>query len=115
MKQQRQHGGRVHEVADPGNLDTGIVEIIGHAFPGYGSGYTTPVPEAVRARLEAVARTFILPRAPWEINASGGIVASMQRFVGGERIACGVLDEAKNEVVDLLYANVYIRYCQTRR
>ncbi|KAJ2448407.1 hypothetical protein EV183_005456 [Coemansia sp. RSA 2336] len=94
------------------SLDTGIIETIAHAFPQYGITYSTPVPEELREKLVAIVKTFILPRAPWEINLSSRIVETSKEFVNGGPMPCGTLDDAKNEVIDLLYSNVYIRYQQ---
>ncbi|KAJ1864914.1 hypothetical protein LPJ78_003035 [Coemansia sp. RSA 989] len=96
------------------SLDTGIVETIEHAFPQYGIAYSTPVPEELREKLVAIVKTFILPGAPWEINVSSRIIEASQEFANGGTMPCGALDDAKNEVIDLLYSNVYIRYQQLR-
>ncbi|KAJ2387619.1 hypothetical protein H4S02_003279 [Coemansia sp. RSA 2611] len=103
----------VHVAADLVSLDVGIVETIGHAFPQYGASYSTPVPDSLRDKVNAVVNTFILPGSPWEINLSSRLVEQSQEFVGGSPMPCGLLDEIKNEVVDLLYSNVYIRYRQS--
>ncbi|KAJ2721433.1 hypothetical protein H4S00_002975, partial [Coemansia sp. D1744] len=97
------------------SIDTGIVETIEHEFPQYGASYATPVPEDLRDKLVAIVKTFILPDSPLEINLSSQIVAQSQAFVAGEPMACGVLDEIKNEVIDMLYSNVYIRYCESHQ
>ncbi|KAJ2313621.1 hypothetical protein IWW54_001406 [Coemansia sp. RSA 2705] len=97
------------------SLDVGIVETIGHAFPQYGASYSTPVSDSLRDKVDAVVNTFILPDSPWEINLSSRLVEQSQEFVDGGPMPCGLLDEIKNEVVDLLYSNVYIRYRQSQQ
>ncbi|KAJ2313620.1 hypothetical protein IWW54_001405 [Coemansia sp. RSA 2705] len=89
-----------------------IVESLQQAFPTKGFDRSTPAPERLRSTLSAIIKTFILPESLLAINATDDVVAACRSYLTGDDIALGILDSAKDQVLDLLYTNVYLRFRQ---
>ncbi|KAJ2391267.1 hypothetical protein H4S02_001425, partial [Coemansia sp. RSA 2611] len=66
----------------------------------------------LRSTLSAIIKTFILPESLLAINATDDVVAACRSYLTGDDIALGILDSAKDQVLDLLYTNVYLRFRQ---
>ncbi|KAI8326474.1 hypothetical protein GQ54DRAFT_307470 [Martensiomyces pterosporus] len=98
--------------ANLASLAVGIAESMAHAFPHLGITSGTLVSENLRIPLSAIIRTFILPESPLAINTSSNVVASSRKYLTGGQVAFGLLDGVKDEIVSLLYSNVYLRYRQ---
>ncbi|KAJ1668431.1 hypothetical protein IW140_000259 [Coemansia sp. RSA 1813] len=90
----------------------GIAETMNFAFPQAGFTSAMTVPQSLRRQLSAIIRTFVLPTSALEINLTAEMVSEAQVYVEGGDMAFGTLDAIKNHVVELLYANVYIRLYQ---
>ncbi|KAJ2317964.1 hypothetical protein IWW52_002828 [Coemansia sp. RSA 2704] len=88
------------------------VESLQQAFPTKGFDRSTPAPERLRSTLSAIIKTFILPESLLAINATDDVVAACRSYLTGDDIALGILDSAKDQVLDLLYTNVYLRFRQ---
>ncbi|KAJ2163206.1 hypothetical protein GGF46_000136 [Coemansia sp. RSA 552] len=94
---------------DLSSRSTGIVDALQHAAPNAGFDGSTLVPEEHRHVLGAVIRTFILPDSVLAVNTSGSVLSACQKYLAGDQLVLGTLDKAKDEVLELLYSNVYQR------
>ncbi|KAJ1959547.1 hypothetical protein GGI12_004280 [Dipsacomyces acuminosporus] len=81
------------------------------AFPDQGINSFTAVSENLREHLTAIINTFVLPEAPLAINIPSSMVNATRAYLAGGQLTFGMIDRVKDHVVDLLYSNVYIRYC----
>ncbi|KAJ2329112.1 hypothetical protein H4S02_003278 [Coemansia sp. RSA 2611] len=97
---------------EPVSYSKGIVESLQQAFPTKGFDGSTHVPERLRSTLLAIIKTFILPESLLAINATDDVVAACRSYLRGDELALGILDSAKDQVLDLLYTNVYLRFRQ---
>lgn len=92
------------------SLTTGIVDTIGYICPQVPPiTANTLIPEPLHRKLNAIVQTFLLPESPLAINIGSSIIEAAR---SPETMTYGHLDSAANEVIDMLYNNVYLRYRQ---
>ncbi|KAI8326473.1 hypothetical protein GQ54DRAFT_307469 [Martensiomyces pterosporus] len=92
------------------SLTVGVSGTMVYYFPDMTIDSSTPVSENLRDSLNSTIKTFTLPESPFAINASSCVVDTAHAYLAGGQFTFGSLDKIKDEVVDLLYLNVYLRY-----
>ncbi|KAJ1995865.1 hypothetical protein GGI25_000259 [Coemansia spiralis] len=93
-------------------FNVGIVDTMAYAFPEMNITSETTVPDSLHCQLVAIIRTYILPDSPLEINTNAEVVLISQAYIDGGQMSFGTLDSIRDQVVELLYSNVYIRLYQ---
>ncbi|KAJ2100577.1 hypothetical protein GGI16_003669 [Coemansia sp. S142-1] len=94
------------------SLSSSISATMAHAFPEYSISDDTLISERLRCVLKTVVRTFMLPESPLAINVPHAVVCTFRDYLLGGPATFGMMEQVKEEVVNLLYSNVYIRYRQ---
>ncbi|KAJ2642034.1 hypothetical protein GGF44_001851 [Coemansia sp. RSA 1694] len=94
------------------SLSSSITATMTRAFPEYDISDDTLISERLRDVLKTIVRTFMLPESPLAINVPHAIVSSFRAYLLGSPATFGMVERVKEEVINLLYSNVYIRYRQ---
>ncbi|KAJ2704094.1 hypothetical protein FB645_003569 [Coemansia sp. IMI 203386] len=99
------HVVETEELQNLSNLSVGITQAMQQAFPGLLVSERTVLPESLRNTANIIIKTFMLPDSPLAINAPSDIVAMCKAYLTGGQLTFGMLDRAKDEVIDMLYCN----------
>ncbi|KAJ1902444.1 hypothetical protein LPJ66_000055 [Kickxella alabastrina] len=91
----------------------GIVDTMKQVYPDKSIDGSTMVVESLRPKLDAIISTFILPNSPLELNIDSHIIDASKSYIKGGQIPYDLIDQAKDQMVELLYSNVYIRFCHS--
>ncbi|KAJ1958840.1 hypothetical protein EC988_000059 [Linderina pennispora] len=113
------HGakGSPHRVAkaQPLNLNTSatisILETAKAMYSHYDISESTLFPSVVVDKLVTVFSVYINSQSPMALNLPQAMRQRIQERLDNNEMSLTILDEAKDEVLLMLYADVYTRYC----
>ncbi|KAJ1945741.1 hypothetical protein FBU59_002223 [Linderina macrospora] len=101
--------------AQPLNLNTSvtisILETAKATYPHYDLSEAAFFPAVVLDKLVTVFSVYISLQSPMALNISQAMRNRIQARLENNQMTLTILDEAKDEVLMMLYADVYTRYC----
>ncbi|KAJ1931334.1 hypothetical protein FBU59_006745, partial [Linderina macrospora] len=92
------------------NAIVSILEAAKLAFPTYRLSPATMFPAAVQDRFVLFVSKFIRPESLMTVNIPGAIIQDIYAHLNQRQLTLTILDCAKDEVVNLLYTDVYVRF-----
>ncbi|ORX73730.1 hypothetical protein DL89DRAFT_299119 [Linderina pennispora] len=89
-----------------------ILEAVQVYYPNLDIDESTVFPSAAMDMLVSIFSVYLNPRSPMGLNVSQVVMSRVQEHLYQDIIPLTILDEIKEEVMHMLYADIYTRYCR---
>ncbi|KAJ1957130.1 hypothetical protein EC988_000993, partial [Linderina pennispora] len=93
------------------HVTVGILETVSAVFPAFQFSKDSFFPSTIAYVYVSLVSTYIHPESHLAINVPGHIADDILDKLHKREMTLGALDTAKDEVLRLLYTDVYLRYC----
>ncbi|KAJ1956911.1 hypothetical protein GGI12_005179, partial [Dipsacomyces acuminosporus] len=92
------------------NATVGILEAAKEIYPDRGFNHTTTFPPALMDTLVMIFSTYINSSSPTAVNVPQAMIRRIQEKLNKTQLHLTILDEVKDEVLYMLYLNVFTRF-----
>ncbi|KAJ2887091.1 hypothetical protein FB639_001436 [Coemansia asiatica] len=91
-----------------------ILETAKAVYPQYNLNEMTPFPVAAMDKLVAIFSVFVNSNSYTAVNLPSGMVLRIREKLGKSELTLTILDEIKEEVLNMLYFDVFTRYSKNK-
>ncbi|KAJ2706239.1 hypothetical protein FB645_001755 [Coemansia sp. IMI 203386] len=91
-----------------------ILDTARAVYPQYNFNETTPFPVAAMDKLVGIFSVFINSHSYTAVNLPAAMVLRLREKLAGSNLTLTILDEIKDEVLNMLYYDVFTRYAKKK-
>ena len=92
-------------------INQGLLETLIQKYPSLNiTSQNTPIPSEIQSLLFSFVRNYILPDSSFAVNITSGSIKFAKSCLENGIAEWDMLDQARDEILNLLYQNVYPRY-----
>ncbi|KAJ1948845.1 hypothetical protein EC988_005006, partial [Linderina pennispora] len=92
------------------SITVGILDTRKSAYPGRNTSEETQFPEALKDKVSSTFAIYIHSKSYMAVNVLQSMVRKIKEYLWTHEITLSILDEVRDEVLFILYADIYTSY-----